>query len=87
MKGNTVDLSFFKKYGGWVAPKYPESSFGINFGETIKQIPVQGSVSLIGKAVVLKITSNHLRRGVSVRVWPLPQCLGRIPKLVKGTVC
>lgn len=31
-----------------------------------------GSVSLIGKAEVLKTSSNHLRRGVSVRVGSLP---------------
>ena len=32
-----------------------------------------GNLSLIGKAVVLKTTSNHLRRGVSVRVRGFPQ--------------
>lgn len=42
-------------------------------GDYVSKAVFFGDVSLIGKAVVLKTTSNHLRRGVSVRVRLSPQ--------------
>ena len=44
---NFILDSFSIQIGSQVAPEYPKSSFGINFGETIKQIPVQGSVTSV----------------------------------------
>ena len=42
-------------------------------GVQISSPPFYAALTLIGKGVVLKTTSNHLRRGVSVRVRGFPQ--------------
>ena len=47
---------------------FPWLGMGVGTSAIRRDIYNNGGISLIGKAVVLKTTSNHLRRGVSVRV-------------------